>query len=157
MFRGNHQARVDEKGRLKLPADFKRRLDEEYGPRFFITSLDGKRVQIYPMREWEKIEAQMATLSQFDPDRARFFDVTNYYGQEVEMDAQGRVLLPQLVREAAKATGDVNVLGVQTMLEVVNDESFRNEMKGRTEAVELTMENRAALAEKLKRQSETKV
>jgi MraZ protein len=150
MFRGNHQARVDEKGRLKLPADFKRRLDEEYGPRFFITSLNGRRVQIYPMREWEKIEASMAKLSQFDPDRARFFDVTNYYGQEVEMDAQGRVLLPQIVREAAKATGDVNVLGMQTLLEVVSVESFREEMKGKAEAVELTTENQAALAEKLK-------
>jgi MraZ protein len=150
MFRGNHQARVDEKGRLKLPADFKRRLDEEYGPRFFITSLNGRRVQIYPMREWEKIEASMAKLSQFDPDRARFFDVTNYYGQEVEMDAQGRVLLPQIVRESAKATGDVNVLGMQTLLEVVSVESFREEMKGKAEAVELTTENQAALAEKLK-------
>ena len=153
MFRGNHQARVDEKGRLKLPADFKRRLDEEYGPRFFITSLNGRRVQIYPMREWEKIEASMAKLSQFDPDRARFFDVTNYYGQEVEMDAQGRVLLPQIVREAAKATGDVNVLGMQTLLEVVSVESFREEMKGKAAAVELTMENQAALAEKLKQSS----
>ena len=150
MFRGNHQARVDEKGRLKLPADFKRRLDEEYGPRFFITSLNGRRVQIYPMREWERIEASMAKLSQFDPDRARFFDVTNYYGQEVEMDAQGRLLLPQIVREAAKATGDVNVLGMQTLLEVVSVETFREEMKGNAEAVELTMENQAALAEKLK-------
>ena len=153
MFRGNHQARVDEKGRIKLPADFKRRLDEEYGPRFFITSLNGRRVQIYPMREWEKIEASMAKLSQFDPDRARFFDVTNYYGQEVEMDAQGRVLLPQIVREAAKATGDVNVLGMQTLLDVVSVESFREEMKGKAEAVELTMENQAALAEKLKQSS----
>jgi MraZ protein len=150
MFRGNHQARVDEKGRLKLPADFKRRLDEEYGSRFFITSLNGRRVQIYPMQEWERIEASMAKLSQFDPDRARFLDVTNYYGQEVEMDAQGRVLLPQIVREAAKATGDVNVLGMQTLLEVVSVESFREEMKGKAEAVELTMENQAALAEKLK-------
>jgi len=152
MFRGNHQARVDEKGRLKLPADFKRRLDEEYGPRFFITSLNGRRVQIYPMREWEKIEASMAKLSQFDPDRAKFFDVTNYYGQEVEMDAQGRVLLPQIVREAAKATGDVNVLGMQTLLEVVSVESFKEEMKGKAAAVELTTENQAALAEKLKQQ-----
>ena len=79
--------------------------------------------------------------------------MTNYYGQEVEMDAQGRVLLPQIVREAAKATGDVNVLGMQTLLDVVSVESFREEMKGKAEAVELTMENQAALAEKLKQSS----
>ena len=150
MFRGNHQARVDDKGRLKLPVDFKRRLDEEYGPRFFITSENGRRVQIYPMREWEKLEADMARLPQLDPDRAVFFDVTSYYGQEVGMDAQGRVLLPQVAREAAKATGDVNVLGKQTMLEVVNVDSFREEMKGRGDTVELTADVRMRLAEKMK-------
>ena len=42
MFRGNHPTRVDEKGRLKLPAEFKRRVDELYGPQFYITSKDGQ-------------------------------------------------------------------------------------------------------------------
>jgi MraZ protein len=118
MFRGNHPTRVDEKGRLKLPAEFKRRVDELYGPQFFITSKDGRRAEVWPLKEWEKIEAQLAKLSPMDPVRKKFLDVTNYYGQMVEMDAQGRLLLPQLLRESAKATGEVNVLGVQTMLEV---------------------------------------
>lgn len=150
MFRGNHPTRVDEKGRLKLPAEFKRRVDELYGPQFFITSKDGRRAEIWPLKEWEKIEAQLATLSPMDPVRKKFLDVTNYYGQMVEMDAQGRLLLPQLLRESAKATGEVNVLGVQTMLEVVNAESFKAEMKGERDAVELTVSDLTALAEKTK-------
>ena len=150
MFRGNHPTRVDEKGRLKLPAEFKRRVDELYGPQFFITSKDGRRAEIWPLKEWEKIEAQLARLSPMDPVRKKFLDVTNYYGQMVEMDAQGRLLLPQLLRESAKATGEVNVLGVQTMLEVVNAESFKAEMKGERDAVELTVSDLAALAEKTK-------
>jgi MraZ protein len=150
MFRGNHPTRVDEKGRLKLPAEFKRRVDELYGPQFFITSKDGRRAEIWPLKEWEKIEAQLARLSPMDPVRKKFLDVTNYYGQMVEMDAQGRLLLPQLLRESAKATGDVNVLGVQTMLEVVNAESFKAEMKGERDAVELTVSDLTALAEKTK-------
>ena len=60
MFRGNHPTRVDEKGRLKLPAEFKRRVDELYGPMFYITSMDGKRAQVYPMKEWEAIESKIA-------------------------------------------------------------------------------------------------
>ena len=87
MFRGNHPTRVDEKGRLKLPAEFKRRVDELYGPQFYITSTDGKRAQVYPLKEWEKIEASLATMSPFDPTRKKFLDVTNYYGQMAEMDA----------------------------------------------------------------------
>jgi division/cell wall cluster transcriptional repressor MraZ len=101
MFRGNYPSRVDEKGRLKLPADFKRRVDELYGPQFYITSLDGKRAQVYPLKEWELIEASLARLSPLDPDRKKFLDVTNYYGQMVEMDGQGRLLIPQLLREMA--------------------------------------------------------
>ena len=150
MFRGNHPTRVDEKGRLKLPAEFKRRVDELYGPQFFITSKDGRRAEIWPLKEWEKIEAQLGRLSPMDPVRKKFLDVANYYGQMVEMDAQGRLLLPQLLRESAKATGDVNVLGVQTMLEVVNAESFKAEMKGERDAVELTVSDLTALAEKTK-------
>ena len=150
MFRGNHPTRVDEKGRLKLPAEFKRRVDELYGPQFFITSKDGRRAEIWPLKEWEKIEAQLARLSPMDPVRKKFLDVTNYYGQMVEMDAQGRLLLPQLLRESAKATGEVNVLGVQAMLEVVNAESFKAEMKGERDAVELTVSDLTALAEKTK-------
>ena len=125
MFRGNHPARVDEKGRLKLPADFKRRSDEVYGPQFYITSKDGKRAEIYPIREWEKIEAKLAEIPSMNPAKKKFLDVTNYYGQVVEMDAQGRLLIPQLLREAATLAGDVAVLGLQTYLAVANDEKHR--------------------------------
>jgi MraZ protein len=55
MFRGNHPTRVDEKGRLKLPAEFKRLVDERYGTQFYITSKDGRRAEIYPLSEWQKI------------------------------------------------------------------------------------------------------
>ena len=62
MFRGNHPTRVDEKGRLKVPAEFKRLIDEKYGNEFYITSLDGKVAQVYPFEEWQRIEAKLARL-----------------------------------------------------------------------------------------------
>jgi len=120
MFRGNHPTRVDDKGRLKLPAEYKRRADEVYGPQFFITSRDGKRAEIYPLKEWEKVEAGLAKIPDFNPQKRKLLDIVNYYGQMAEMDAQGRVLIPQLLRELAKVTGDVVVLGKQTFLEVAN-------------------------------------
>ena len=129
MFRGNHPARVDEKGRLKLPADFKRRVDEIYGNQFYVTSRDGKRAEIYPLPEWEKIEAQLAKVPSFNPAKKKFLDVTNYYGQVTEMDTQGRMLLPLLLRESAKVTAEVVVLGAQTYLEVVNHDDFRTKLE----------------------------
>ena len=143
MFRGNHPTRVDEKGRLKLPAEFKRRVDELYGPQFYITSKDGKRVEIYPLKEWEAIEAKLAGIPSMNPAKKKFLDVTNYYGQMSEMDAQGRLLLPQLLRESAKVVGDVVVLGSQTMLEVVNHDAFKAEL----EAQPLSETDMAALAD----------
>ena len=150
MFRGNHQTRVDEKFRLKLPAEFKRRVDEIYGPLFYITSVDGKRAQLYPMKEWEKVEAKIVKLEETDLHREEFLRLTNYYGQTVEMDSQGRLLLPQVIRQRAQLTGDVNVLGMQTILEVTNVEMFETEMTGPSGNIEMSRENRAALAEKTK-------
>ena len=128
MFRGNHPTRVDEKNRLKLPAEFKRRMDEVYGTKFYITSKDGKRAEIYPLREWEQIETKLAAIPSMNPARKKVVDVTNYYGQMAEMDPQGRLLIPQILRETAKISGDVVVLGSQTYLEVVNHDMFKAEM-----------------------------
>ena len=129
MFRGNHPTRVDEKGRLKVPAEFKRVIDEKYGQQFYITSLDGKVAQIYPFEEWEQIEAKLNGLSNFNPAKKRFLTVTNYYGQVVEMDAQGRLLLPQLLRESASLKADVAVMGFLNHLEVQGMEAVKAEVE----------------------------
>ena len=129
MFRGNHPTRVDEKGRLKVPAEFKRVIDEKYGTQFYITSLDGKVAQVYPFEEWERIEQKLAGLSTFNPTKKKFLDRVNYYGQMVEMDGQGRLLIPQLVRDSAQIKGEVAVLGNLTFLIVRNLEAFRQEIE----------------------------
>jgi MraZ protein len=128
MFRGNHPTRVDEKGRLKVPAEFKRVIDEKYAQKFYITSLDGIVAQLYPFEEWERIEQKLAALSTFNPTKKKFLNRTNYYGQVVEMDGQGRLLVPQILRESAQIRGEVAVLGNLTYLEVRNLEAFRKEI-----------------------------
>ena len=128
MFRGNHPTRVDEKGRLKVPAEFKRVIDEKYAQRFYITSLDGIVAQVYPFEEWERIEQKLAALSTYNPTKKKFLTFTNYYGQVVEMDGQGRLLIPQILREAAHLRGEVAVLGQLTYLEVRNLEALEKEI-----------------------------
>ncbi len=150
MFRGNHPTRVDEKGRLKLPADIKRVLEGKYGPveenspaEFFITSTDGKVAQIYPMKEWEKIEEKLAGIPDMNPAKKKYMNAVNYYGGVAEMDNQGRVLIPQILREAAKTVGDVVVFGMQTYLQVANHDDFKACM----EAAPLSEADQAALAD----------
>ncbi|HZS96231.1 MAG TPA: division/cell wall cluster transcriptional repressor MraZ [Terriglobales bacterium] len=129
MFRGNHPTRVDDKGRLKVPAEFKRVIDEKYGTQFYITSLDGRVAQIYPFEEWERIEQKLASLSTFNPTKKKFLARVNYWGQQVEMDGQGRLLIPQLLREKAVIKGEVAVLGNLTYLEVRNLQALLTEIE----------------------------
>ena len=128
MFRGNHPTRVDEKGRLKVPAEFKRVIDEKYAAKFYITSLDGKIAKVYPFEEWEQIEQKLNAVSDFNPSKKKFLDITNYYGQVVEMDGQGRLLMPGLLREAAEIKGEVAVVGNLRYLEVRNMEAYKAQL-----------------------------
>jgi MraZ protein len=129
MFRGNHPTRVDEKGRLKVPAEFKRVIDEKYGAQFYITSFDGRVAQLYPFEEWERIEQKLAALSTYNPTKKKFLARVNYWGQTVEMDGQGRLLMPQLLRDSAQIKGEVAVTGYLTYLEVRNLEAYRQEIE----------------------------
>src|SRR5437660_632969 len=118
MLRGSYTARMDEKGRLKISADFKRYLDQQYErPDFYVTSLSGEYARIYPLKEWEEIENRLALLPSMDPAKRKFLDRTNYYGQLQQLDAQGRLLIHPLLRGAAELLGEVTVLGYLTYLE----------------------------------------
>ena len=127
-LRGNHPAKVDEKGRLKIPAVFLEEL-KEYGNQFYITSPTGESARIYPMKVWGEIEDKLAKLPSTHPTKRKFLMRTSYYGQVVELDGQGRVLLPAVLREAAQAIGDVAVLGQLEHLEVMNDSRAQEQMK----------------------------
>lgn len=142
MFRGNQPTRVDDKGRLKVPADFKRQLDERYGNQFYITSRDGVIAEIYPLQEWQKIEEKLAQVPSFNSAKKKLLGLVSYYGHVAEMDAQGRLLIPQILREKASVMGDVVVFGMQNHLEVANHEAFKKQM----EANPLTAEDEQALA-----------
>ena len=128
MLRGNYTARMDIKGRLKVPTAFRRYLEEKYGPTVYVTSLTGECVRIFPLPEWESIEQRLALLPSMDPARRKFLDRTNYYGQQADLDGQGRVLIHPLLRKSAGVLGDVAVLGYLTYLEVWEQERFERRL-----------------------------
>jgi len=150
MFRGNHPAKMDERGRLKLPTAFRQGIDAQYDNRFFITSTDGHSIQIHPMREWERQEELLSKASSLVRDSAaqRYLILTSYYGEETEMDSQGRLLLPRLLRETAKLGSEVVVIGRQRFLEVADRSDFEQRI-GAEHA--LSDDDRRRLAEILNR------
>ena len=131
MLRGNHPARIDDKGRLKMPNGFRAFVEQQWGAELFVTSLSGDHVWIYPMAVWLEIERKLAGVPSTSPAKLRFLNRVNFYGQAVTMDRQGRVLLPQLLRASAAMAGEVSVLGLQNHLAVWNqkrlDERFKKE------------------------------
>ena len=129
MFRGNAPARIDDKGRLKVPNAFKSLLESKYGRELFLTSLTGEHVRIYPMPVWLEIEEKLGRMPSTHPSRLRFLDRVNYFGQAAELDAQGRVLIPQRLREAATMNGEVDVLGQVNCLDVWNHERLTTKMQ----------------------------
>ena len=128
MLRGNFSAKIDDKGRLKIPAAFRSHIEETHGSSLFVTSLTGESVLIYPMPVWEEMERKLATLPPSLPELARYVDLVNYYGQPGEIDKQGRVSIHPLLRESAAMAGDVDVLGQLDHLDVWNHERFSTHM-----------------------------
>ena len=123
MLRGNNLATVDEKGRVKIPSDFLAEL-RKGGGKFYVTSDTGEYARIYPMKAWEEIEKKLANLSSHNSARQKFLARTNYFGQVVEVDGQGRILIPPVLRESAQMKGEVDVAGRLTYLEVWNHARF---------------------------------
>jgi MraZ protein len=126
-LRGNSPAKVDEKGRLKIPAYFLDAL-KEFGNQFYITSPTGESARVYPMQVWSEMEDKLASTPN-SADKRNFLMRTSYYGQVAEMDTQGRVLLPAVLREAAGLKGDVAILGNLNYLVVMNDARAIDKMK----------------------------
>lgn len=116
MFRGAQSGNVDTKGRLKVSSLVQRRLKEKYeSGEVFITSLDGVTVKIFPITEWEVVEAGLANKAASGnqaPDGAiknKILFQANRHGAENNLDNQGRFLVPAVLRDSAGMRGEVNI------------------------------------------------
>jgi MraZ protein len=129
VFRGHEQARIDDKGRLKVPNVFRSLLESKYGRELFLTSLTGEYVRLYPMPVWVEIEEKLGRMPSTHPSRLRFLDRINFFGQVVDLDTQGRVLIPARLRETAAIAGDVDVLGQFNYLDTWNHDRLQAKLQ----------------------------
>lgn len=130
MLRGSYSAKIDDKGRLKIPGAFKAFVESQHGAKgVYVTSLTGNSVRIYPMPVWIAVEERLSKIPSAHPARVKFLDRVNFYGQVTEFDIQGRVLIPARLRDAAGMAGDVDVLGQVEFLEVWNHARFLTKLQ----------------------------
>jgi MraZ protein len=146
MFRGSAPAKIDDKGRLKIPTDFRRVIEERFGPapEIFVTSIEGDSAWLYPLPVWEEIEGRLAGMPAIDRVRARFLERVSYFGAQSRLDNQGRLLIPQILRESADMSGDVVVSAHLDHLVVWNRDRFAR----RLEAQPFSEEDFRALSER---------
>ncbi|MBZ5498225.1 MAG: division/cell wall cluster transcriptional repressor MraZ [Acidobacteriia bacterium] len=129
MLWGSCPAKIDDKFRLKIPAKFRRDLPETEDNTYFVTSTNGKCAQIYPIPVWEQIAQKLQAPPRMDQAKQKLLEITSYYGILAQMDPQGRILIPQDLREDAQIFGDVRVVAQNDHLEVWNNEVIRGKVK----------------------------
>ncbi|HEV2718501.1 MAG TPA: division/cell wall cluster transcriptional repressor MraZ [Thermoanaerobaculia bacterium] len=125
---GHAPAKVDDKGRLKIPAEFRKIIESKFGPDCFITSEDGQRALIYPMAVWFDYQARLAKVPSASQPKKKLLERLNYFGQASSMDQQGRVLIPAVLRDVAAIAEDVVVVGNNDHLIVWNEERIQRRL-----------------------------
>ena len=125
---GHAPAKVDDKGRLKIPAEFRKIIEQKFGPDCFITSEDGQRALIYPMPVWFDYQARLAKVPSASQPKKKLLERLNYFGQTGTIDGQGRVLIPAVLRTVAGIADDVVVIGNNDHLIVWNEERIQRRL-----------------------------
>ena len=123
--RGMYPARLDEKGRLKLPEKFQRYLGGLPEPKLFVTSLDRHMALVYPIGIWRENEKLFANHRDNPKVAKKVWFTAQELGSEVEMDNQGRVQFsPELRRELRIENQPVKVLVDNGVIQVMSEEIF---------------------------------
>jgi len=131
-FIGNPKAKLDDRGRLKLPADFKDVVERKYGKdfnAFYIVSREGLDAEIYPMPEWQQHMAKVFKMPKSHPARQKLLERYTLYGDRADMDPQGRLLFPEELRNAGMVNVEVKVSGEGNLLRVKSLNSLRENVK----------------------------
>ena len=118
MLIGEYQHSIDPKGRVIVPSKFR----EDLGERFYVTKGMGKSLFVLSPKEWEKLQEQIMAMPM---SKARQLQLYFFAGAaEVEPDKQGRILLPQHLRDHAGLTKDIAFVGVSRRAEIWDAESW---------------------------------
>lgn len=119
MFIGEHEHSIDGKSRLSIPADFRQAIDEnEPHTKLVITRGLDTCLFVYTASQWDQVRAALKAMSFTDGNVRNFKRFFYGSAREVDIDAQGRILIPEVLREAAQLGKDVTILGTDERMEI---------------------------------------
>jgi MraZ protein len=135
--RGAYPARVDDKGRLKLPANFQAYLESLPEKKVFATSLDMSTARIYPIAVWRANENLYENDSEIADEAIDVLFIANHLGSDVEMDGQGRILLsPELRRTLKLENQPVRLEFSRGAIDVYSESEYQSRMQRASQALE---------------------
>ena len=141
MFMGEYNHTIDAKGRLIVPAKFR----EILGDNFIVTKgLDGC-LFVYPNDEWQKFEEKLQTLPLTNKNARQFTRFFLAGAADVELDKQGRILIPSVLREFASLQKDVVFVGVGSRIEIWSKESWNDSISNYDDNMDEVAENMDSL------------
>ena len=141
MFYGEYEHSIDRKGRLIIPSKFREVFKENYVERFFVTRGLDTCLFVFAEDEWKKQENRFRSLS-FTSREAREFNRLYFSGAcEVTCDKQGRILVPQYLKDFAKIKSEVIIVGVSSRMEVWSRDLWQEFYKNTKDSFEKIAEN----------------
>lgn len=141
MFYGEYEHSIDRKGRVIIPSKFREVFKENYVERFFVTRGLDQCLFVFTEDEWKKQEARFKSLS-ITSSQARQFNRLYFSGAcEVTCDRQGRILIPQYLKDFADVKRDVVIVGVSNRIEIWSKEIWTAFYKNTKDSFEKIAEN----------------
>jgi MraZ protein len=111
MFRGCNNLTLDAKGRMVMPTRYRERLQERCGGNLVVTVDKSQCLLLFPLPDWEEVERKLMKLPAFKPQNRNLQRLMVGHATELEIDAQGRILLPPNLRQFASLTRDAVLVG----------------------------------------------
>lgn len=153
MFRGSFQCKLDAKGRLKLPSPCRKSFESGQKASLVITNSQYQQkrcLDVYMLPEWEELELRISRLSSFDPAVQMYQRFYLSCGQKVEMDAQGRFVIPSSLRKFAELEESVVLVGMQNKFEIWSEKSWNELHQNMANVFEQSLKVIGELTEKKK-------
>lgn len=136
MFRGANAINMDAKGRIAVPAKYRQRFHDACANQIVVTiDLFDPCLLLFPLPHWEALEAKLSTFSNTDKHQRRVKRMLLGHASEHEIDANGRILLPQVLREHANLEKQLMLAGQGNTFQIWNEENWHKKIAEDVEAM----------------------
>lgn len=130
IFRGINNLALDTKGRMAMPARYRERLMDTCGGRLVVTVDRDRCLLVYPLHEWEIIESQLVNLPSLNKQARLLQRLLIGHATEMELDSQGRILIPPMLRDYAQLDKKIVLIGQGKKFEIWDEQSWNDNQDG---------------------------